>query len=52
MGNGMELLNLLENHFVEKTAGAMQKGIPNSFLWGKTTSVSEKLNLGQQGFRF
>ena len=52
IGNGIELLNLLKNHFVEKNSGAMQKGIPNIFLWGKTTSVSEKLNLGHQGFRF
>ena len=49
MGNGIELLNLLENHFVEQNSSAIHLGIPNTFLWGKKLSVSEKFESGAAG---
>ena len=49
MGNGIELLNLLENHVVEQNSGEIHWGIPNMFLWGKTLSVSEKFESGSAG---
>ena len=49
MGNGIELLNLLENHFVEEISGAIHWRILNVFLWGKTPAVSEKLDSRSAG---